>query len=80
MSRAITDTDRIEALADALNTLVVYEGPNRVQLKSNRPQSGFVTKRRVKRWRCGVGLNLLRAIADGLVESGWKANASKARD
>lgn len=79
----ITDTDRIEALAEALNTLVVYEGPGRVQLKSNRPQSGFVAKRRIKHWRCGVNVALLRSIADGLVRSqkDWiEKNAKVTRD
>jgi hypothetical protein len=65
-----TDTQRIEALAEALNTIIVYEDATRITYKSNTVISGKQTIRSpFKRWKCGVPVEALRRIADGLIKA-----------
>jgi hypothetical protein len=82
----ITDTERLEALARAMNSITLYEGPSRIMFKSNREhivytypaalRPGF----RAKTIRCGMAAELLREFADGLItaERKWQTEA-KAR-
>lgn len=82
----ITDTERLEALARAMNTIIIYEGANRIMFKSNREHAvviGWrknVLSQKVKRVRHGMVPELLRQFADGLIESerAWQKRAKEA--
>jgi hypothetical protein len=82
----ITDTQRLEALARAMNTIVIYEGANRITFKSNREHAVVINWRKnvlsqkVKRVRHGMVPELLRQFADGLIKSekAWQEKAKAA--
>jgi hypothetical protein len=78
----ITDTERLEALAKAMNTITIYEGASRITFKSNREHIVATPARggfRAKTVRHGMVPELLRQFADGLIkaENDWKNKAAK---
>jgi hypothetical protein len=61
-----TDSERLEALADALNRMIVYE----VNGRGEHFKIDFQSRHeRVKGKRYGASADFLRKIADGIIEA-----------